>query len=505
MSNSIMPSVRKSLSVSLLAAAIALSLPGCSVGPTYERPDASAPAAFKESEPSLESVQAKSWKVAQPSDHFERGHWWLVFGDPQLNDLELKALESNQNLVAAYARLKQARALTAAARSELFPKITLNGEASRERESPASKEVSSDSSIAPKTLLGLKSEISYEPDLFGRVQAGIDGSKARTEASEALLRGVQLSLTADVAASYFKLRGLDAEMEVFQRAIEIRERAVGIADARHTNGDVSVLDVARARSELATTQSDALAVAKDRATEEHRLAILLGKAPAEFSLPSSPLVMTPVRIPTGMPSMLLERRPDIAAAERKMAAANADIGVAKAAFFPSIKLGLTGGFEASHPNEIFNWSSRTFLLGPVGGTILSLPIFDGGQRSAKLKHERWAYEEQVAAYRQAVLQAFQEVEDVASDLRIVDQQLERMNIAVDASIKASEVANLQYAEGEVPYLDALDAERVVLQSRRSKAQLEATQAIATVKLIQALGGGWEATSLSATEPATSAH
>lgn len=305
-----------------------------------------------------------------------------------------------------------------------------------------------------------------------------------------MLKGVQLSLSSDVAQSYFNIRGFDSELTLFKKVIEIRERSLKIAQQRYANGDISLFEVSRAKAELVMTQSEALAVQKDRAIEEHRLAILLGNPPADFLLPMMPLSMKPVVIPIGVPSTLLERRPDIASSERKMAAANADVGLAKTAFYPSIKLGLSGGFEASSLSDIFNWSSRTFLLGPVGGTILSLPIFDGGQLSAKLEHERWVYEEQVASYRQTVLKAFQEVEDVASNLKIIDQQIDRLNVAVDSSSMALKIANIQYSEGEISYLDVLDTERSALQSKRNRTQLETAQAIATVKLIQALGGQW---------------
>lgn len=475
--------------IAVLASAT-ISFSGCSVIPDYSRPQVQVPLAFKEAVHDSNYLESKKWKVAQPSDHLERGKWWEVFDDTLLNKLQETALANNQDLIAAVARLEQARAINAGTKASSFPTITLNGEASREKESPASKEVSSDTKISPKTLLGFKTEISYEPDLFGRVKASKNGSKARLEESEAMLKGVQLSLSSDVAQSYFNIRGFDSELTLFKKVIEIRERSLKIAQQRYANGDISLFEVSRAKAELVMTQSEALAVKKDRAIEEHRLAILLGNPPADFLLPMMPLSMKPVVIPIGVPSTLLERRPDIASAERKMAAANADVGLAKTAFYPSIKLGLSGGFEASSLSDIFNWSSRTFLLGPVGGTILSLPIFDGGQLSAKLEHERWVYEEQVASYRQTVLKAFQEVEDVASNLKIIDQQIDRLNVAVDSSSMALKIANIQYSEGEISYLDVLDTERSALQSKRNRTQLETAQAIATVKLIQSLGGYW---------------
>lgn len=270
----------------------------------------------------------------------------------------------------------------------------------------------------------------------------------------------------------------------------LREDTLKLIQRRFNEGDISELDLAQARNELASARADAVGVARQRAASEHSLAILLGKAPANFSFPETPLVPVTARVPPGLPSALLERRPDVAAAERAMAAANARVGLAKSAFFP--KLDITGafGYESATLGDLFMWSSRTFLLGPLAGTALTLPLFDGGRRKANLAQAHGKYDEDVAQYRQQVLVAFKEVEDNLSDLRLLDDQIQAQNDAVNASQRASHLSQTQYQEGQVSYLDVIDSQRQVLQSQLQASHLEGTQAVSTVNLIRALGGGW---------------
>lgn len=465
---------------------------GCSLAPTYEKPDVSAPQAFKEEKVSapLSSAEAGNWKTAEPSEDFTRGEWWRVFNDTTLNHLESQAQDANQNLVAAAARLNEARALNQSARSALFPTVDAGFGPTRQRVSPASQFQSDSGQGASQTLWRAQTGISYEVDMFGRVANTVDAANAETQRSEALFYSVLLALQADVAQNYFALRELDAEIEVYNHAIELREQALKLVQQQYALGDISELDVARAESELATARSDAMTVQRLRATSEHSLAVLLGKTPAEFSMAANPLQPVNLRIPAGLPSSLLERRPDIAAAERSMAAANARIGVAKAAFFPSLTLTGTAGFESGSLSNLFKWSSRTFLLGPLVGTALDLPIFDGGLRKGNLAKARAEYEEDVANYRQQVLVAFREVEDNLADLRVLEDQTRTQSQAVEASGRAAKVARAQYTEGDVIYLSVIDAERTALQSRRAAVQLQGAQAAATVNLIRALGGGW---------------
>lgn len=466
-----------------------LVVAGCSLAPTYEKPDVNPPAAYKET-PTLSPSEAGTWKTAQPSEEMLRGEWWTVFDDPTLNDLERQAQEANQNLKAAAARVKESRAINQTARAGLFPTLDAGFGPTREKFSPASQFLPPDGNVPAQTLWRAQASVSYEVDLFGRVSNSVQAANADTEQSQALFRSVQLALQADVAQNYFNLRELDAEADVFTRTVTLREEALKLVQRRFAEGDISELDVARARSELATARSDAMTVQRLRAASEHGLAVLLGKAPAQFTMAANPLKPVTVRLPPGLPSSLLERRPDIAAAERSMAAANARIGVAKAAFFPSLTLTGSGGFESATLGDLFNWSSRTFLLGPFAGTMLNLPIFDGGRRKGNLANARAIYEEDVANYRQQVLVAFREVEDNLSDLRILETQTTTQADAVNASVRAAQLSRRQYTEGAVNYLDVIDAERTVLQSQRVAVQLAGTQAVSTVNLIRALGGGW---------------
>lgn len=483
-----------------------LVLAGCSLAPTYEVPEAPGQvAAFKEASPdwtqtALRKEEAGSWQTANPSEALSRGEWWTFFGDPKLDELEQHALEANQNLKAAAARLKEARAMVQAAKAGWFPTLDAGFGPTRQQASAASQFQPDGTAIPQQTLWRAQASASYEVDLFGRVASTVDASKADAQQSDALFRSVQLALQADVAQNYFALRGLDAEAEVFTTTVKLRQEALQLVERRFAEGDISELDVSRARAELATAKSDAMTVQRLRATSEHSLAVLLGKAPAEFSMPAMPLQAVNVRIPAGLPSSLLERRPDVAAAERAMAAANARIGIAKAAFFPSLTLTGVGGFESATLGDLFKWSSRAFLLGPLAGTSLNIPIFDGGRRTANLANARARHEEEVAKYRQQVLTAFREVEDSLSDMRILESQTRTQADAVAAASRAAAISRTQYTEGAVNYLDVIDAERTALQTRRGAVQLQSVQAAATVNLIRALGGGWDGST--GTAPAT---
>lgn len=481
---------RSGFALSLLATLLVAA--GCSVMPAYERPDVATPANFKEaptewSQVTVKAADGREWKQAQPSEELSRGKWWAIFGDSTLNALEEEALLANQNLQAAAARLKEARALTQAARAGLFPTVGAGLGASRQRQSPASQGLADDAAVSPQTLYRAQGGASYEVDLFGRVSASIDAARADSERSEALFLSIQLALQADVAQNYFALRQLDAEAEVFANAVSLREQALQLMERRFEEGDAGAIDVSRAKSELATARSDAMTVQRLRATSEHSLAVLLGKPPGQLSLQVSPLQQVSIRVPAGLPSALLERRPDIAAAERAMAASNARVGVAKAAFFPSLSLTGALGSESGDIGNLFNWSSRTFMFGPA----LNIPIFDGGRRQGNLDNARAQYEKQVALYRQQVLIAFREVEDSLADMRILESQVATQSEGAQSAASAALLARRQYTEGAVSYLEVIDAERTVLQSRRAAVQLAGVQAVSAVNLVRALGGGWD--------------
>lgn len=309
--------------------------------------------------------------------------------------------------------------------------------------------------------------------------------------SAALYESVKLALQADVAQAYFLIRRLDAEQALYRQTVDLRTKTLELVEQRYQAGEISELDVARARSALSSARSEALSVERERAAAEHALATLLGTTPSEFSMPADRLSRLSVDIPAGLPSTLLERRPDIAAAERAMAAANARIGAAHAAFFPRLTLTGAFGYESEELGKLLEWSSRTFLLGPLVGTVLSLPIFDGGRREAGLERARAQYEGDVAAYRQTVLQAFREVEDGLSSLRILDAQTKVQDAAVAQSSRAAQLAQIQYREGSVSYLDVIDADREVLQQQRVSVRLDGDRAQVAVALIRAIGGGWD--------------
>lgn len=464
-----------------------LILAGCASAPRYERAEVATPAAFKEAVAAAPAASA-GWKEAQPSEHIQRGAWWQVFGDEQLNGLEEQAMSANQNLKAATARLKQSRALREDARSSLFPQVDAALGASRARPSPVSQGLPDKSNVPTSTSYNARLGISYELDVFGRVSATVDAASADLQKGDALFFSVQLALQADVAQTYFLIRELDAEQAHYTGTVTLRSQTLKLVQRRYDEGDISELDLARARSELATAQSESFGIARARSNAEHALALLIGQTPAEFSLKPTPMTRMAINVPAGVPSALLERRPDISAAERAMAAANARIGVARSAFFPRFDLTGTLGHESASLGDLFSWSTRTFLIGP----LLSMPVFDGGRRQAGVSKVEAVYQEEVANYRQTVLNAFREVEDSLAELRLLAEQVRSQDAALQASERAAALSHIQYREGSVSFLSVIDADRNVLQQRRVAAQLDGARAKATVSLIRSLGGGWQA-------------
>ncbi|WP_033134767.1 efflux transporter outer membrane subunit [Acinetobacter sp. MN12] len=464
-----------------------LLLAGCSLAPEYQPAKLVIPLQFKEADAKLNDP---NWTIAQPADAQSRGEWWRIFNDPQLNDLEQQAIAGNQNLKVAAANIQASRALRSVTQAERLPSIGAGFGPTRQKPSPASLGLDSDASTSARTLWRAQANASYELDLFGRIASSVNAATADVQQQEALYHSALLALQADVAQAYFLIRQFDAEQAIYAQNIKLLTENQNLIQARYRNGLVSDLDVSRAQTELSTAQSTALSITRNRANTEHALAVLLGKAPAEFSLAIQPLFATAIRLPAGLPSSLLERRPDIAAAERAMAADNARIGIARAAFFP--KLDLTGalGYESASLGDLGKWSSRTFLLGPVAGTILSLPLFDGGQRKAGVAQARAGYEQSVANYRQTVLNAFREVENGLSDQRILDQQIQAQGQALASSRHANQLSHLRYREGSISYLDVIDSDRSILQQEQLAAQLHGSRMIASVDLIRALGGGW---------------
>lgn len=492
----------KSINLATGLLASMLLLAGCSVAPTYQRPDVAMPAKFKEApataaadaapaEPNGAPPAAGNWKPAQPAASIARGAWWQVFDDATLNALEDEAYAANQDLKAAAARLGQARALEKNARSGLFPQVGVGFGPTRQLPSPASQGLPANADTDPFTLWRGQATISYEADLFGRVSTVANAARFDAEQNAALFQSTLLALQADVAQAYFLVRELDAAQALYAATVKLRRETLDLFQRRYDAGDISELELARARTELAAAQSESLGIARQRAVAEHALAILLGKAPAEFSLPPQPLTRLAVGVPAGLPSDLLERRPDIAAAERAMMAANERIGAAKSAWFPRLSLTGSLGYESNDLGDLFKNASKTFVFGPLVGTLLTLPVFDGGARAAGVDRANAAYAEDVANYRGTVLRAFKEVEDNLATLRILGEQNRAQDTAVNSARRAAHLSHVQYREGAVSYLTVLDADRSALEQQRVAVTLDGERARATVNLIRALGGGWQ--------------
>ena len=463
----------------LLFTAIATSALGAlpSVGPDYSVPSAPVPSAYRDAD-------ASAWKIASPDDSASRGEWWKVFGDPALDALETRALDANQDLKAAAARVDQARAAAGLAHSSYWPQLALNSSVAHGRTSGTTD------NAAPQletTTQQASVNVSWELDLFGRVRRLNESARADADASAALFESFRLSLAAEVAVNYFSLRAFDREIALVQQTTALRHRALDLVSAREKNGAAGDLDVARAETELASVEAEAAALANRRAATQNALAILLGVPGSDFALTPSPNVeSTPAAVPAGLPASLLERRPDIAAAERTLAAAYARIGVAKAAFFPAISLTGGAGYASADLDRLFTADSRVWSIGPS----LYLPIFQGGRNRANLARSRAAFDESVAIFRQRVLVAFREVQDALSATQFLATQAAAQERALDSAHRAARLAQTRYDAGFVTYFEVIDAQRTSLALERANTQLIAQRLNNEVALIKALGGGW---------------
>ena len=473
--------IRK-LQTSLLPMVAALVLAGCAA-PVLQDPKIEVPSGFKEA-----AVDAGKWKPAEPAEAQPRGEWWKVFNDATLNRLIDEATAANANLAAAAARVKQARAIAGVAESNRIPNVNVEAGPQRARASAISLGLPEGTPVPAVTSWQGRLTASYEVDLFGRVGNNVSAARANAAAGEATFRSVLLALQADVAQTYFRLRATDAELAFLNETVRLREENVRINQRRFDLGDLGELDLARSKTELSTTRSEAIALERQRAQLEHALAVLLGKPAAAFSAGSNPLLASSSLpgIPAGLPSALLERRPDITAAQRAMIAANARIGVAKSAMFPALRLTAAGGGQSEDLSDVFKWSNRTWLV----GALLSLPIIDGGRTKANISRAEAALEESVAGYRQSVLTAFAEVEDNLSGLRTLAGQAQAIDDAVASARRSVELANKLYEAGRSSYLDVIDAQRNLAAVERSAVQLRGARATTTVALIRSLGGGW---------------
>jgi multidrug efflux system outer membrane protein len=453
------------------------------VGPDYQRPPAPAPANYLDTE-------WGSWKEAVPADAIARGDWWAIYHDPVLDALERGAAANNQDVKAAVARVTQARALARIAKADFFPTLTLDPSYSWSRLSP---NVLNPLPNTHGNDISVPLDLSYELDLWGRVRRLYEASNADAQARQAGYENTLLVLKADVAQNYFAIRTLDSERSIVRHTIELRRESLKLVNSLSRGGAASDLDVSQAETELDTTEAALLAIDRDRADLEHVLAVLEGKPASEFAVKGLPLAAaTPLPvIPAGLPGDLLERRPDIAEAERALAAANARIGVAKGAFFPVVRLTGAAGFESMDVEALFNWQSMAWSLGPS----LTLPLFEGGRIRANLKRSQAAYDENVAKYRQQVLVAFKEVQDALTDSRLLDQQAQAQDRSTTSARRTAEISNSRYRAGLVSYLEVVESERTALDAERESARLTGRRLVTSVQLIKALGGGWADSSL----------
>jgi hydrophobe/amphiphile efflux-1 (HAE1) family protein/NodT family efflux transporter outer membrane factor (OMF) lipoprotein len=449
------------------------------VGPDYRQPTNAVPAAYK-------SAELGRWKEGAPLDNVPKGAWWETFNDGDLNQLETQAEQANGDLKASMARVDQARATARVARANLLPSLNFDPSFNRQRFSP--NQQPNFGSLTANTW-STPLDLSYEVDLWGRVRRGFESARADAQSSLATFYNVLLALQSDVAQNYFALRSLDAEIAIVKGTVDLRNEQVRLVRSRFNGGVGNELDVARAETELATTEADAASLQQRRAQLENALAILAGANPASFHLEALSATNwnpTPPVIPAGLPSDLLERRPDVAAAERQLASANARIGVAKASFFPVLTLTGSGGYVSSDIDTLFNWNSRTWSIGPS----ISLPIFAGGRLRASYRRSQAAFAEAAGQYQQQVLVAFGDVEDSLSAIHFLADQAAAQARAVEHSRRSADLATQRYTSGIVSYLEVVDASRDALQSERAAAQLSGQRLIANVQLIKSLGGGW---------------
>ena len=470
----------KSFSFSL-ATIVALLCAGCMVGPDYFKPSVPMTATYKEDQ---------GWKLARPSDTIPRGKWWEIFGDPELNALEEQVSEANQNVKVAEAHFRQARALIGFARAGLFPTVSAGFSASSLRDSTNRPFVTSANGASTGDFL-LTGDISYEIDLWGRIRRSVTAAREEAQATAGDLESARLSIQAELAVDYLELRSADAQQRLLNDTVQAFKEALQLTINRFEGGAAPKSDVAQAQTQLETTQVQATDIAVQRAQLEHAIAVLIGKPPAEFSLQPAPLDLQPPDIPAGLPSELLERRPDIAAAERRVAEANEQIGIAKAAYFPTVTLNALLGFESSSIRNLGGWQSFLWAV----GSSLAQTIFDGGRRRATSEAALANYDATVASYRQATLDAFQQVEDNLAALRILEQETQQQERAVVSARESLQLFTNRYKGGVDNYLQVITAQTVALSNERNQVDIMRRRMDASVLLVKALGGGWNVADL----------
>ncbi|HEX3685281.1 MAG TPA: efflux transporter outer membrane subunit [Bryobacteraceae bacterium] len=472
-----------SVPVTLAFVGLALLLASCTVGPKYSKPPVPAAPAYSE-QPPASFKETDGWKQAQPSDSAIRGNWWELFHDPQLNALEEQVGPANQNLKVAEANFRQARAVIALNRAGLFPTIGAAPQITHNR-------ISSNS---PTGLNGydygnfvLPITVSWDIDFWGRIRRSIAAAREQFQASAADLANAKLELESDLAVDYFEVRSADLQKRILDDTVVAYQKALQLTQNRYEGGVASKAEVAQAQTQLDTAQAQDIDVAAARAQFEHAIAVLTGKPPETFRLPTDPLAENPPVVPVGVPAQLLERRPDIASAERQIAAANEQIGIAKAAFFPDLMITAEGGLQSGSIVNWFTWPSRFWSVGPQ----LAQTIFDFGRRRAQVQITEAAYDAQAANYRQTALTAFQEVEDNLSTLRILESESAKQHEATVAAENSLQLSLNRYKGGLVTYLEVITAQSIALSNERTEADILRRRMDSSVALIKALGGGWD--------------
>ena len=451
----------------------ALVVAGCATALPDLPPEPVAPARFKDAGP--------SWTIAAPAEAQDRGAWWKVFADPALDALVERAAQRNTSLQEAAARLAQSRAIARSAEADRMPQVGLGGGAVRQAGA------NTVNGATPATLTTAGASLAYEVDLFGRLSRASSAAALDAHAQEALLQSSRLLVQSEVAQTYLALRALDSERALVGETVAAYRATLDLTQRRQRAGDIAERDVARVQTELASTESDALALERQRAQLEHSLAVLIGEPATDFSLPSTEWTATLPQIPAGIPATVLARRPDVSAAQAAMLAAQARVGVARTAWFPSLSLTAAGGYASPELGDLFKWSARAWSV----GALLSLPLFDGGRREASVQGATAQLDAELARYRGQVLVAFKDVEDQLSALRLLQQQAETQTRAVGFAARATSLSESRYRNGMDSQLELLDARRSELRNRREALHVRSSQYQATVGLVRALGGGWD--------------
>jgi NodT family efflux transporter outer membrane factor (OMF) lipoprotein len=482
--------VMRLISTGTLIMPLVFSLAGCSVGPKYIRPTVPMTETYKEDVP-ISFKESEQWHPAHPADQTSRGNWWEVFGDPQLNELEEQIAGSNQNLKVAEARFREARTTIRFNRASQFPTISTAPSASYVKNPDYSPNSPSKIPEASTGDFELPFDLSYELDLWGRVRRSVAAAREEAQATAADYETAKLSLEAELAMDYFEMRSADAQKQLLDNTVEAYANNVELTLGRFNGGAAPKADVAQAQTQLDTTRVQDTDVTVQRAQFEHAIAILVGKPPAEFSLATAPLNFQPPGTPIGLPSELLQRRPDIAAAERRVAEANQQIGIARAAYFPTVSLGATAGFESTHIANLLNGPNALWAVGPA----LAETLFDAGRRRATSESAHANYDAAVATYRQTSLTAFQEVEDNVAALRILENEAHQQEHAVGSSQESLQLFTNRYKGGVDTYLQVITAQTIELANERNAIDILRRRLDASVLLVKALGGGWDVSNL----------